>query len=429
MIHRLAEYVLKRGAELALALGLVAACYFAILATLTAAFPAGTSLRALVQERGSASTAHDATRELRWRGSAERHAEVATLSRKSNRVKDKSANSVAWGESLEGMKLGERHSIQTFARSLATIAFDADSRIDLGENSLVVLKSFDREAHGSSRRASLLVLGGEVRGSVGAGAAGLPLEVEMEAAQGTTRIRSEVDADAPAEFRMEVDESRSTARISLFGGTAEVSTGGTTIPLRANQMLELEPEGPAPTPIELPRAPQLRSPGERALSYRTQAPLVRFEWNAVAGAESYVLVIAKDPEFREVVYRTESPATELEFGNLEAGRYYWRVSTVADGLEGAPSAAGRVILRSDTEPPRLAVDWPDETVRGAEVEIRGRAEPGIHVFVANESVTVDAKGRFSRTITLERGANVIVVEGVDRVGNTAYESHVVNAEY
>jgi hypothetical protein len=428
MFQRWAGIFLKNSAELGLALGLVATCYFAILAVLTFTFPQGTSLQALVRERGSGSATLGSVRELYW-ASGGRRAEVATLSQKSHKVKDKSAVSIAWRDSREGMKLGERHSVQTFDRSWATISFDPDNRIELGENSLVVLRSFDREEDGSDRRASLLVLGGEVRGAFRPRAGGAALQLEMETAQGKTRIQSTSGEPAPTEFRVEVDEVRGTSRVSILRGRAEISAGGTTVPLSANETVQLGPSQATPVPVELPPAPRLRSAVKRVLPYRTQAPLISFEWTRVPSAEHYILVIARDLGFRDVIYRTECEKTEFEYGNLAAGRYHWQVSAVVGGLEGSPSAAARIVLQSDTTPPELSVAWPEETVRRPEVMIRGRSEAGVHVFVANEEAPIDGDGRFSRKVALQRGANVIVVEAVDRVGNTAYESHVVNAEY
>ena len=71
------------------------------------------------------------------------------------------------------------------------------------------------------------------------------------------------------------------------------------------------------------------------------------------------------------------------------------------------------------------------TVTGARY-LDGRWEvetSGGERIVADVQVEVDANGRFEHVVSLERGANIIVVEAVDGTGNTTYRSETIHARY
>jgi len=183
MLERLIRTILGRSAEVLLALGLVLASFLAFMGILSMSFPQGTSLVDLMrsaesaagEDRGAAA-GRGPEEEGRGDGTA-----VAMLSRIRRDVKDRAADAIAWAPSREGMPLGDRHAVQTFDRSAATITFSEGSELALQENSLVILKKAEALSPRNRRLASLIVVDGELRGTL-AVSPDAPVTVEVEAA-------------------------------------------------------------------------------------------------------------------------------------------------------------------------------------------------------------------------------------------------------
>jgi hypothetical protein len=356
-----------------------------------------------------------------------RESEVAILAQTRNKVKDKAANGIAWGDSETGKALGNRHSIQTFHRSSATIAFDESNRLELGPNSLIVLKSFDREGDGSDRRASLIMMGGFLRGQL-AGSDADSLQVEVETKFGTARIRSADKTGKAAVFQVKVNEDKSST-ISVEEGVAEITTEGGAVQVSSERMVTLS-KNVKPTVLDFPEAPSLLSPERGAAhSYRSQPPKIEFRWSRRPDADGYTFRLARDPDFEQIVHETQLEATEFAFGNLDEGSYFWHVSSTRAGAEGDPSESGQFELVQDLDPPRIRIAWPEGTVRTKTFVLSGEAEPDSQVFIANDRVPVSESGEFSYVIALERGMNIVVVEALDQVGNSTYQSKTLNAQY
>ncbi len=155
---------------------------------------------------------------------------------------------------------------------------------------------------------------------------------------------------------------------------------------------------------------------------------VRFSWKPVPDADRYRFTLATDPRFRAIVHDAELSGTEFVHGRLEAGSYFWRVVASRGDLESDPSRARGVRLVSDETLPNLAVEWPVASVKSGRFLVHGTTEPGAHVFVGSHEVAVSGSGTFSHELDLQRGASIVVVEAVDPVGNTTYESRLIHAE-
>ncbi len=71
---------------------------------------------------------------------------------------------------------------------------------------------------------------------------------------------------------------------------------------------------------------------------------------------------------------------------------------------------------------QLSLDHTEPTTKKEHVTIKGRAEPGATVTVADQRADVDALGRFSAEVPLALGDNRIEVSATDTVGNEASTS-------
>jgi len=423
--------ILGRGAEALLALGLVLASFLLFMGILSLSFPQGTSLVDLMRSAES-SPAEDRTaaagpgQEEDGRGGV--GPTVAVLSRIRHDVKGRAADAIAWAPAREGMSLGDRHAVQTFDGSAATITFGEGSELALQENSLVILKKAEALSPRNRRLASLIVVDGELRGSLSV-SPDAPVTVEVEAATRSATIRSNAGPGAPAEFSVRVNEDASST-FTVFQGTAEVSSEQGTVAVAPNHAVTVDSAGSPGPSRELPPPPALDSPDHGArLDFRTSRSRIRFAWGGGVAGDAYLLTVARDTGFRDVVDTEVLPSPGFKLGNLRAGTYYWRVSTRREGLEGPASPAREFRIVRDVREPSLSVTFPGRIVSDREIVLAGSAEPGSRVFVNNEEIQVDASGSFSHALVLERGVNMVVVEAIDSAGNVAYRSETVDARY
>ncbi|HMB69909.1 MAG TPA: FecR domain-containing protein, partial [bacterium] len=249
---------------------LVGVCFAFFLGIVRLSFPEGTGLRGMIRSGDPTSWSGDADPNLETVGI--RRAEAARLTRLVRKVKDKPADDIAWHDARPGMPLTMRHSVQTLAQSSATIAFDDETSLVLGENSLIVLRNFDGEEDGSDRQATLVVFGGELRATMGGGQAGTRLAVETP--KGVAKLAS-ASAEEPARFRVEVRPD-SSASVAVYDGSADVRVGDRTVRVEANQAVDLDETG-ARAPRALPPPPALGWPAHGTrVAFRGAAPELRF---------------------------------------------------------------------------------------------------------------------------------------------------------
>lgn len=413
--------------EVAVSVGVTLACFLVFLGLLGVAVRRGTSLDELMRAPADFDswTRSAARGGIEFTGEAHADDVVAVLTHARNNVKDKPANRLAWEDAHAGLPLRNRHAVQTFGRSRATIAFGARDELVLGENSLVVVKG-PPPAEDGRKHASLMVLSGDLDVKLAA-ATDDSVSVEVETA-GAVRVRPAADASGTSEFRVSVDPSGG-ATLSVFEGRAEVEAMGATRAVEANEAVAVDSLGRAGAPERLPPRPQLVEPAdELTISYRERSPRLTFAWEG-EGSDRYRLTLARDPAFEEIVYEEITSEPSAVFGNLTAGEYYWRVAGLRGGTAGSAAAGGPIHVVLDTEPPDLDVGFPDGDVPSERITLRGKAEPGADLFIDDRRVATAPDGSFEHTLRLTRGLNVIVIEAIDAAGNVTYRSETVTARY
>jgi hypothetical protein len=156
---------------------------------------------------------------------------------------------------------------------------------------------------------------------------------------------------------------------------------------------------------------------------------VQFQWQAQQVATGYRFMLARDESFHQIV--TDEVVTDNRFqhGNLNADRYYWKVSARSETVEGFFSEVGQFQVLQDRRPPHLEVRFPQDTVRTGRYMLQGRAEPGARVYVGGVQVKTGRSGAFEYPLKLKPGLNVIVVEAFDAVDNVTYRSKKVISKY
>jgi hypothetical protein len=151
---------------------------------------------------------------------------------------------------------------------------------------------------------------------------------------------------------------------------------------------------------------------------------VSFSWRPVDATDEFTLQVARDPEFSHLIFDRTQSETSFTHGALGAGDYYWRVVGRRGPITGTASATSRFTIETAAHQPLLRVQVPSETT-GRTVVIRGETEPGCKIIIGDATVTTDAAGRFETTLTLRDGYNFVVVQAVDPLGNTAFDSRTI----
>ena len=425
--------ILKRMIEGVTAVLLVLVFFSIFLYLLNSLFPTGTSLRALVTRHESpavaALTPDRGSRPLAEELSAgPLKTAAAKLTWAHNSVKSKSAEAIAWGSAQEGRLLFDRDAVQTLDKSAAEITFDENTVLDMGENSLVIIKSLTHDPVVRQKRSFMVLVDGDLRGSLAAGGKdSVVLEIGTPGAM--IRTKGGADADAPVDFKISINPDQ-TSTIAVYGGSAEVEAGGKTVLVGANQATVVGPNGEPIDPSTLPAPVALKAPRlGAAFAYRDLPPKVRFSWSKNAAATGYHLLLARDPNFRSIVTDERVQKNGFRHGNLKGGNYFWKVSSLTDSVEGLFSVTGTFQVVEDRSPPYLKVRFPPKTLYSGRFTLRGKTDPGARVFVGGKRVSTTRSGNFEHNLKLKPGLNVIVVEAVDSVDNVAYRSKRVVSKY
>ena len=389
-------------AEAAGSLLLVLALFWLFIMFLYALFPSGTPLKELMESRSE---------QLPARDSAGRRPEAA-LKALQRDVRFRRGNSVAWGGASEGMLLYNHDAVQTFDRSGATVSFAPTDLLLIGSNSLVLVTRLNENVM-TGPRSYRVQLDGELRGTL---SGARKVRLELAASGHLARI-----VPGAARFRV-TPYGDGCANLAVYAGEARVEEQGRVVRVPANFGVKLKKGVAVGAAVPLPPAPLIKD--EKLLyRYRLLPPRVRFTWSG--GDGEYHFQLSRDPGFKRPLLDRNCTAPEQVAGRLEAGSYYWRVSRVEEGSEGAFSRVGRCELLQLLTPPELQVAFPPESAAAGPFRLTGSTEPGSRVFVNGIEVAEQAPGEFAHHLLLRPGVNLIRVEAIDQAGNASYASRVV----
>ncbi len=413
----------RRSLETILALILVLVFFTAFLSILNMVFPSGPGLRDLMRSEAKSASPPDGSPAA---GGALGIAAHLTAMR--NRVKSRSASEIAWGKATEGMALRDRDAIQTLDRSNATITFDDNNYLDMGQNSLVIIQRLEEDPVLKERRSFLVMVEGDLRGRI-AGAGDSVVRLEVATPGAVTRIQRTPASEGELKFKISVHPDRSST-IAVYEGFADVVARGQIVRVGANQSTVVGADGAPADLVPLPASPVLDAPADGVrVYYRDLPPRIQFAWSALPGAKAYHFVLARDPAFRSIVDEDYPAPAGLTHGNLRTGTYYWRVSGLDGTREGGFSRPRGFEVTQDREPPFLEVRLPPPTTKENRFRLAGRTEPGARVLVGGERVPTNEAGEFEYDLQLRPGINLVVVQAVDPAGNVSFRSQMVNLKF
>ncbi len=413
--------------ELGMVGGCVAVFFFFLVTLIGVYFPQGSTL---VGERsdelfGDLNDADGVDLQIDSQASAQ-DVYAAKIVRMQRRVQRRGGRSLAWDDARLGDKFVQDDAVQTFARSTALLEIGDTSYLTVHENSLIVFNHQEADPYLGGQQTVMLMIEGELSGTIsGENASGIQFGVNLPNSEVTLVARNpgeEVD------FQITVNDDQSTT-VNLHSGIANiVGRDGKIRTINANESVTIDPTGMTFRVSEVPPAPTGIGPANNTLvAYRNVPQKIKFNWSAVELADRYHVVIARDPEFSNLIVDDDVIGTEFTHGALGSGTYYWHVRSRVEWAQSNKSETHQIRVLQDLEAPLLELNPPSDAVLAGAWRLTGRTEPDASIFVDGIPVAHEA-GRIDQEIALQRGVNIITVKAMDSVGNLNYESLAINAK-
>ncbi|MCI0508413.1 MAG: hypothetical protein L0Z73_20255 [Gammaproteobacteria bacterium] len=425
--------ILRNSLEIPLVLVLVFSAFLLLLTFLNLVFPLGTPLKYIVDEQGllagtKGMFSSNPVLAVEYNGQSEAltaDTEIAANLESVHRsVKRKPADTISWANASSGMNLYSRDAIQTFEQARALIRFDEENYIDLGENSLVIIKRMNDDPLLREKLTRILVFAGELRGKISA-TSRKRMQMEIRSQNAVTKVMS-AQKDKATLFKYKINPDK-TSTVTVLEGQAVIVDKGRKVSVNPFEAYTVTP-GEEPSELQVPPGsvkPVTPTDGA-SFYYNELPPAVKFVWSKEANADAYTVQVARDRHFKDVITSEKVKSTYLMHGNLKQGMYYWRVRAENGWVEGDFNESRTFSVIRDNIPPELQVEMPPDTSMKRTFAIKGKTEPGSRVFINNQPVKVGGEGVFEYQLQLDKGSNTVVVEAVDTAGNSSYQSKIVN---
>lgn len=216
------------------------------------------------------------------------------------------------------------------------------------------------------------------------------------------------------------EQNKTEAQISR--GTARVTSGDQTYEVGSLEKIKIE-KGKEAEKLEILPSPRHIEPVINKAFLFNPNLKITLSWEKVEGAVGYIVQVSQSLLFVEP---NEKKLTKnyINIAGVEPGDYYWRVKALGPKENDSPWSTYqkfRILTpeemeRLDKNPPFLNVKA--DVPLGNQVIIEGKTEPGCTVIIEGETITPNADGSFTTTVSLKYvGENVVAVQAVDPAGN------------
>ncbi|MDF1536814.1 MAG: FecR domain-containing protein [bacterium] len=342
----------------------------------------------------------------------------ATFKHLKGDVEIQQAGSLGWQPAKAGTQLKKGDRVRTRSGSQCVVQFDDGSQLTVKSDSLVHIDELSEDVRTRTKNSAINLLVSDVEASIlrptAKGSRFLIKTPGSTAQVNKARMNIRVDKDNQTEYK-------------LISGDVSVNAAGKDVSLGANEVVRLASEGRVVSRGRLlgVPAPQLPENLDWRVSAREKVP-VSFVWERVPEAASYHLVVAADRYFANAVYdNAKIRVTGATVKGLEAGIYYWRVSSVdSQGRESLFSPFSVFRLNHDQTPPLLAMSDPIVLQEGQQnkVYLAGAVEPGSTLAVNGRPAPLAPDGTFRMFTDLGANTASLSIRAVDPAGNVL--SHV-----
>ena len=268
-------------------------------------------------------------------------ADPARLTAVAGLIEISSDGGKTWKPARTGDRIVASDLVRSGEKSRAEVTLANGSVLQLSESSQMTASRLEVNRKSGARRTELKVILGDILGDI------VPKDekkkdetFDIKSSKSSISIRGTV-------LKVGADPA-GASRISMFEGATEVTAGGKSQELVKNFGMVVSPRGEASGPLRLIAAPRPDPAG--GITSATQR--VHLRWtptNKVERLSAWVVELAKDRAFNQVVELVSPTAREHLTGVLPDGRYFWRVHGVdRDGLAGPPSAPCSIVIQKDT---------------------------------------------------------------------------------
>ena len=247
-----------------------------------------------------------------------------------------------WSSARPGLDLWRGWRVNTREQASAQIVFRDQSRIELRENTLVIIYGGLGASRGKARRetAEATLDRGALRSRLGA-------YTGKDAREVTVTTPSAVAEFTGGASLVTVDDT-GTSRVANHGeGKAAVRSAsdkgpaGPKVRVAPKMGSRVDKGKPPSKPRPLPPTPAWIERGPRTFAAAGElGGTIQGEWGAIAGAASYRVEVSQDPEGNDILVSQIVPASihRFEAQGLPPGDYYASVAAVdGDSFESPPS--------------------------------------------------------------------------------------------
>ncbi|TAK63093.1 MAG: hypothetical protein EPO24_04465, partial [Bacteroidetes bacterium] len=247
--------------------------------------------------------------------------EEGVLSFLNGAVQTKAPWDIGFGDAFLAEPIYELHKINTRTESRAEVTFNDNSRLQVGENSLVIVYGLEGKEPAIKEKGNIELVKGDLLAKLRA------LESKQQYVVKTPSAKMSFKTDSKS--KLAVDKvDRST--VSVFEGQTEVTAAGQSIEVPENYGTQIYRDSPPEPPRQLPDPPVLFSPEKDFYPWNKDG--VTFTWKSNSDAAR--LEIATDTSFNGIVWSVTTKRS-LSKVNLDNGVYYWHMQGVDSvGLEG-----------------------------------------------------------------------------------------------
>jgi len=330
---------------------------------------------------------------------------LGTITFKKRVAERKYSDQVIWETITENSVLYDNDSLRTADGSEATVLLDDGTRIELGEETLILLARSGRGLSIDFRQGTIAAKAGAPPKLAGGSEAGGG-EAGFDAGSATNiEIRSGKTAVALGKADATLNRKKGAADlvVDVTRGRAVVAQDGKRVEVRENEQAVIDAKQSAP---RVRKASLVPTAGSGVVTTQTETAALSLAWEGDA-AGPYDVTVARDASVNApvITQRVGGKAAQVA---LIPGTWYWRVS----GQDGAVSRIERVSVV------RIALPQPVQPANGISISYHA-AQPLVRfAWVADESaagynVEIAKDAAFSSIVmTLQSRTGGIATDGL-----------------
>lgn len=310
--------------------------------------------------------------------------------------------------------------VQTQANGRARISMADGSAVVVRPNSTIIVRDNTSAEDGKRPNVHVIVDSGQMYVRTERQPEGTNNVVE------TPKTRNKIGEQTGASFGVNPE---GTEEIRVNTGVIETADrSGEKTALHGGEYVSVNPQGTVSRPQRLLDVPTPSEPRDlqKVVAGSNGAASIALRWlRPQSGTAAYYRVeVATSPFFvadGKVIERDQLVATEFNASDLRPGTYFWRVrATASSGQASDWSEPKKFVVAPKGTGSQVSVSSLSAELLGGNIYlVRGHAEPGTSIHIADRETIVPTDGSFQLQITARPGARETTVEAQDSQGNSS----------